>query len=143
MKICRRCEVEKDLNEFHKATQNKDGRKNTCKLCAAICFQDYKIKDPDRLKEKWKASSKKYHTYEGRREKTLNKYNLTSEKFNELLDKQNGLCWICQDRPATDVDHCHKTNVVRGILCNKCNTGLGLFKDNVKFLQKAIEYLGK
>ena len=40
-------------------------------------------------------------------------------------------------------DHCHKTGVVRGTLCQRCNTGLGLFRDDAGLLQKAIVYLQK
>jgi Recombination endonuclease VII len=39
------------------------------------------------------------------------------------------------------VDHCHKTNKVRGILCNGCNIGLGSFKDDINLLKNAIKYL--
>ncbi len=39
------------------------------------------------------------------------------------------------------VDHCHKTNVVRGLLCNECNSGLGKFKDNIDVMASAISYL--
>lgn len=40
-----------------------------------------------------------------------------------------------------NVDHCHSTGKVRGILCSKCNIGLGMFKDNIASLETAIEYL--
>ena len=40
-------------------------------------------------------------------------------------------------------DHCHRTGRVRGLLCMRCNTALGSFRDNLVLLQKAMEYLGK
>lgn len=78
------------------------------------------------------------------------KYKLTLEQFNKMLDEQNGKCALCQkehsgrkDRKSLFVDHCHKTNKVRGLLCNKCNCGLGNFQDNTDYLQSAIDYLKK
>lgn len=78
-------------------------------------------------------------------------YGLNLEEFTDLLNKQNGKCWICglneitvdnKNKPRTlCVDHCHKTGKVRGLLCNLCNRGLGYFKDNTNNLEKAIEYL--
>lgn len=39
------------------------------------------------------------------------------------------------------IDHCHKTGKIRGILCSRCNTALGGFNDDIKLLDKAINYL--
>lgn len=75
------------------------------------------------------------------------KYNLTEEQYDQLLKNQNYKCLICQNdfdmnnTKAIHVDHCHETNIVRGILCGTCNKGLGLFKDNIEYLQSAIKYL--
>ena len=57
-----------------------------------------------------------------------------------------GKCEICNQtitESTCHIDHCHKTNKVRGLLCNTCNKGLGLFKDNIAALSKAILYLEK
>ena len=59
---------------------------------------------------------------------------------------QQGCCAICTrpfvgQRPA--VDHCHTTNKVRGLLCQKCNTAIGLLEDNITSLENAIKYLEK
>ena len=69
------------------------------------------------------------------------KYNLTPQEAIELLERQNKLCAICKEQPATDIDHDHATNKVRGYLCQQCNHGLGNFKDNKQYLQSAIGYL--
>ena len=39
------------------------------------------------------------------------------------------------------MDHCHKTKKIRGLLCHTCNSGLGMFKDNIEYLKNAIKYL--
>lgn len=69
---------------------------------------------------------------------------ITPEQYNLMLKKQKGLCWICKDPPGKQrlaLDHCHKTNRVRGLLCSACNTGLGLFKDKPGVLLRAARYL--
>lgn len=63
-----------------------------------------------------------------------------------MKDDQVGRCLICEDELPKDtkhihVDHCHKTNITRGLLCAHCNKGLGFFKDNIQTLEKAISYL--
>ena len=74
-------------------------------------------------------------------------YGLSKADFDVMLDKQNGKCAICKKEAPThhkkrlNVDHCHKTGAIRGLLCDACNRGIGLFKDNPELLQKAISYL--
>lgn len=70
-------------------------------------------------------------------------YKMTKEDYEELLKKQKGLCAICKTNPGVrlSVDHDHKTGRVRGLLCRKCNLGIGFLKDSVDFLRNAIDYL--
>lgn len=71
------------------------------------------------------------------------KYGITPVQYDEMFAAQEGVCAICQwpseDRLA--VDHCHKTNKIRGLLCRDCNVGLGCFKDITGRLLAALEYL--
>lgn len=69
------------------------------------------------------------------------RYGISLADKQELIEKQAGLCAICVTEGATELDHCHATGVIRGVLCKGCNTALGGFKDNPAFLAKAIEYL--
>lgn len=72
-------------------------------------------------------------------------YGLTIEVYDELLDRQGGVCAICKEVPVTErgfhVDHCKTTLIVRGILCHHCNTGIGLLRHDPLLLQAAIDYL--
>jgi hypothetical protein len=72
-------------------------------------------------------------------------YKITLEDYNLLLEKQNEKCKICNRDCSTGkslaVDHNHETGKVRGLLCKNCNIGLGMFFDNLDFLESAVLYL--
>jgi hypothetical protein len=78
------------------------------------------------------------------------KFGINEQIYNEMLARQNNGCAICKKTTSGDkrtkhlaVDHCHKTGVVRGLLCAACNKGIGLFKDSQQNLTNAIAYLQK
>ena len=82
------------------------------------------------------------------REKQLNKrFGLTNVEYEEIWKYQGFCCYICRkgnkNNKRFPVDHCHKTGKIRGILCNRCNQALGLLKDSIDSLKRAIEYLEK
>lgn len=116
---CSTCEEIKPLKVFTPRKLSSTGYDNRCSKCKAITNKNSKLK--------------RY-------------YNLNLEKFSILLEKQKGLCEICrtdlQDKKIC-VDHCHTTNIIRGLLCDHCNRGLGLLKDNTQVLYSAIRYLKK
>src|SRR5258705_13408476 len=57
------------------------------------------------------------------------KYGLSIEDYSALVIKQNKQCTICKKETKLYIDHCHATNRVRGLLCNLCNSGLGMFRE--------------
>ena len=74
------------------------------------------------------------------------KYNITLDDYNLMIKNQNGCCAICKihfskNNRALSVDHCHVTNIVRGLLCNNCNLGIAYFQDKILLLENAIKYL--
>ena len=78
----------------------------------------------------------------------LRKYNCTEQDFNIIFKLQNGKCAICgihqsSFKKSLSLDHCHATNKVRGLLCQKCNFMLGLAKDSIEILKNALIYLAK
>lgn len=85
-----------------------------------------------------------------RRQKLKSSYGITLEQYAEMLVAQNGVCAICA-KPETvihrnilnplGVDHDHETGKIRGLLCRKCNSGLGNFNDDPNLMVKAISYL--
>lgn len=69
-------------------------------------------------------------------------YGITQEDYEQMLDAQSNQCAICGVyRAKLAIDHDHKTGKVRGLLCRKCNRGLGYFKDNAEGIQRALDYL--
>jgi hypothetical protein len=65
----------------------------------------------------------------------------TKAEVSEMLVSQDGLCAICYEEPATDLDHDHATGELRGMLCKRCNLALGLFDDDPERLRFAAEYV--
>lgn len=80
------------------------------------------------------------------------KYGISLEQYRTMFAGQNGVCSICGlpekrisrgNLTRLSVDHCHDTNKVRGLLCNRCNTAIGCFGDNIDIMASAISYLGQ
>jgi hypothetical protein len=72
-------------------------------------------------------------------------YGIRISDYTRLLAEQGGLCAICRRKPRSDrplfIDHDHKSGRVRGLLCGRCNTGIGYFHDDPDKLERAVDYL--
>lgn len=101
-----------------------------------------------------KAKENRRRHYEENREKALEysrlyslkrKFNLSEEEYTSMLHYQDGVCAICGNtsKKALAVDHCHKTGKIRGLLCNRCNRGIGYLRDDPNVLNKASLYITK
>lgn len=76
------------------------------------------------------------------------RYGLSKEEYNKLLDQFEHRCAICDVeasklKKGLCVDHDHTTGKIRGLLCDRCNRGLGMFQDDIKMLQNATLYLSQ
>ncbi len=73
------------------------------------------------------------------------RYGITVSDYEELFFLQNGKCAICvreeENGNMLSVDHDHSSGKVRGLLCHKCNVGLGNFRDDIKIVRNAERYL--
>jgi len=73
--------------------------------------------------------------------RTIEQYGITRQDFEKLLAKQGFACAICRKKAKLNIDHCHLTKQVRGLLCGNCNTGLGMFADDIVRFENAIKYI--
>lgn len=143
-KTCSKCERKLNISSFHKNT----GRlRPDCKDCVGIYSKGYRKNNADTIRIK----KKRYHEtnpYIKRKSYLKLTYGLTLTDYDALYKQQNGLCKICQANNAKNkghkhlyVDHCHKTGIIRGLLCFPCNSAIGQLEDNVENMKRAIEYL--
>jgi recombination endonuclease VII len=97
-----------------------------------------------------KADPEKYRIY-FRNRHIISTYGITLAQYDEMAVKQGGVCAICGRAPngtnhverSLVIDHCHDTGKIRGLLCNNCNSGMGMIGDSVEHLEAAIAYLKK
>jgi hypothetical protein len=130
-KKCPVCGELKERSKFYKWKSRQDGLTAYCKPCFNQRNVKWNKDNPEKSKSASIATSRKI------------KYGISREDYEQMLVDQNNQCAICKKEIGWEasVDHCHTTNVVRGLLCRKCNLGIGAFKDNIETIRKAIEYV--
>lgn len=96
---------------------------------------------------KWKRETDpKYGKEQRRIDERRRKYGISESEFRSLIKKQHGLCALCHSMlddggPKTHVDHCHKTGIIRGLLCFTCNKALGMLGDGDTGIGRALCYV--
>ena len=136
--LCHRCQLDKTEDNFRPVSRYYAAREKSlwCKTCANEYQRNY-------IKLDRKINPDKYAAQ--KRRARLKNYGLSDDKFIEIVSAQNGLCAICKGPPPLDrplfVDHSHSTGNIRGLLCRRCNTLIGLAEDNCSILGEAITYL--
>lgn len=112
--------------------------------------REYREKNPDKFKEYYQKHKEKRLIF-ARSSMLKKKYGLTLDSYEEMLLKQKGKCAICESgfgdkKPnLPNIDHCHVTGKVRGLLCSPCNIILGYIENREKnisdFYKRFMEYL--
>jgi len=101
-----------------------------------VAARNWKKKHPEYARKY--AADNRAHT----REKLFNqRYGMTLEQYESLFEQQNGICAICKKPGKLEVDHDHATQKVRGLLCKKCNMGIGYLMDDVDTMLATAEYI--
>jgi Recombination endonuclease VII len=132
LRKCGRCGEIKPLELFLKLGRAKNGRGGICKSCCNAASKAWAKENP----APYKATA--------RRTKHLLRYGITQQDYESMFVAQNGVCAICSsraNRDRLDVDHCHSTGKVRGLLCGCCNSAIGLLRDNPALIMTAAKYV--
>jgi hypothetical protein len=159
-KVCSRCKETKEFSQFYKKKHQKSGFSSECKSCYLTWMHANKNNNPNFEGSKTCSEcneikpKSKFHrqnqSQDGLKntckdcinlERRYTRYGLSKEEYDSILKQQDYKCAICRYDKRLDVDHCHSTGKVRGILCNGCNTAIGKLGDTLEGIQRAINYL--
>jgi hypothetical protein len=161
VKRCKKCGDIKPLGEFYRANGTRDGLRGHCKACEIARNKAWYRKNQKRgiaNTKRWQqANAQRVREYQRRyradharqfREGHLRRvFDLTGAQYQALLEAQGGGCAVCGRVPragrSLHVDHNHKTGVVRGLLCFRCNAGMGQFREDPLRMADAIVYLAR
>jgi Recombination endonuclease VII len=142
--VCIACSVSKPLSEF-RVYKAGDGRIRTRKRCS-ICLEAAHKRWVENNKDQSQKLTRKHH---------LGQFKLSIPDWERMFAAQNGVCLICRKPEVArdnnnagkirrlSIDHDHETGKVRGLLCAKHNSALGLFQDDPVLLRAAADYLEK
>ena len=144
MKKCSKCKIEKELGEFNKRPDSRDGLNAACRGCTKQRYKDWYTKNSE--KTRLRVSTWQKANPQKMREMDLNaKYKITLEQYDQMHAEQNGCCAICNTHESKlktlVVDHNHSTGQVRGLLCHYCNTSIGFLRDRPHLARAAAKYL--
>lgn len=124
-KRCPKCKVIKSALEFGPRSKCPGKLNSYCIPCN---------------REKGRLSAQR-HKIERQAYKYRVRYGITLAEYQTRLAEQNNQCQICERIKKLVVDHNHQTKEIRGLLCDRCNKGLGHFEERPELLSRAIQYL--
>ena len=133
-KKCGVCNTTKPVTSFSSTKKTPQGKyylRWRCKDCDRAAAKDRYNQNREAVIDR--ANKRNY----------LKSYGLTIEEVDAMIKAQNNKCKICNktSNRKLHVDHCHTTGKIRGMLCHNCNTALGLFKEDINIMAKAMDYL--
>lgn len=132
MKVCSKCEKIKPLGEYF-VDKRTNSPRSYCKSCQNLMNKEWRDKNKDKIRVANRGYALKH--------RLKNKYNLSEDEYRLVEQESNGRCRICNNKRKLFIDHDHSTGKFRGLICNQCNTILGMAGDSVATLQNCIKYL--
>ena len=140
LKTCRDCRETKPLDEFPLQKGGRHGRHPLCKPCRAAQERRRYARDREAILARHRANPA--YKEQARWQKILKKRGATRAQYEAMYATQGGRCAVCGDAyDVLHVDHDHSTGRVRGLLCVRCNIGIGQFHDDPAALRQAARYL--
>ena len=148
-KRCSKCHEVKALSQFY-YSRSKKRYIAECSACQRSYSREYALRvgisNPKSVAQRLAAAAERQKfkhltpaQFNALRNRAY-KYAMSPSDLVSFLEMRKQSCEICGDR-GEDIDHCHETGRVRGLLCSNCNRGLGMYKDNPALLQAAAAYL--
>ena len=138
-KWCGTCEEVKPVEDFAKGRSQVDGLQGFCRPCGTI------------KQAKWRTDNRSQANRSAADSHRRRRLGMEPHEYDQLLDEQEGVCAICKGKCITKTttgtqkslaaDHDHGTGVIRGLLCARCNTAIGLLGDDPAIVAAALAYL--
>ena len=163
MKKCSGCKKLKPRGEFTVRSNQADGLDYYCRDCKhartvrslqkpeniaanRARARRWRELNPEKAKathDAWIARNKERASRSAKFRQLRHRYGLSKGEYETLMRESGGKCMLCGSDTRLCVDHCHESNVVRGILCLRCNTAIERIEKIPEFSLKAAEYLKK
>lgn len=159
LRVCKRCKKWATIDNFPKKGTEKNHR-HVCKICAAKyqkaayhkkyryeLLSDEKKKELSGKHKRYQQKNKQKIANRTRSYRLKRNYSMTQEEYGHMFLRQGNSCGICKTKKfggmgkRPQIDHCHTTGKIRGLLCSRCNMGIGQLQDSIEVLNLAIEYL--
>lgn len=144
-KTCTQCLKDLPIEDFPRNGGKPDGRSSWCKPCHAEKSRRWREANPEKARQtrqRYEAKNPDKH-HQSHLSRT---YGITVDEFESILGDQGGGCAICgTDQPSMGkrlcVDHVEGTRLIRGVLCSRCNSAIGLLDHDAERLRACIDYL--
>lgn len=129
--ICTECNMDLPIEAFQGRPDRPKKLHSSCRQCN------------NKKRRETRAKSSEPEKYAKRVQQYLAKYDIPKSLAEKLANDRSGICEMCHTEQLLEVDHCHSTDKVRGLICHHCNILLGAARDNIATLIRAIQYLEK